>query len=85
MNKVLEIINNMEKIMIGKRNVVERLTIASVIALISFKLTKRPRCLKKVLKMTNEKAFEELIRDSVNLLEKCDMRPYEGETELVFE
>lgn len=47
-------------------------------------LTKRNRFLYRIKKYTKEETFEALIKECIELLEKVDIEPYLGETELIF-
>lgn len=47
-------------------------------------ITRRKRFLLKVRRKSKEEYFEALLKDSIILLEKEDIEPYEGETEIEF-
>lgn len=60
------------------------ITIIIIFVLIILKVTYRYRKLRKILKLPNEEALENLIAYSIELLRNCNINYSDGETELEF-
>lgn len=76
--------NNYGFILIAILIILTLITIVYFIIKLYLKKTKRPRYLKKINKMKKEEAFEELLKNSVELLKNCALSPFAGETLMNF-
>lgn len=58
--------------------------VSAGVGVIIYTVTESSRYFKKISKMNNEEAFEEIMRNTIILLERCDLKPYLRDTELTF-
>lgn len=80
-------ISNVKKdytVLIISVGILVSLAVIFIIVMISLKITKRSRNLKRVLKGSEEEALEGIINDTVKILAKVGIVPKKGETSLNF-